>query len=113
DENIFSKNLNYNNEMIIYFSYERMGDYFLSDYLLRDYNTNSISNNKADLIGKIKSDEKIYRYFKTESNLSFNQGLVEELSIKLADEYDLEVFEIFTEYKKSISIIEPFINSLV
>lgn len=113
DENIFSKNLNYNNEMIIYFSYERMGDYFLSDYLLRDYNTSSISNNKADLIGKIKSDEKIYRYFKTESNLSFNQGLVEELSIKLADEYDLEVFEIFTEYKKSISIIEPFINSLV
>ncbi|WP_058306330.1 SMEK domain-containing protein [Gracilibacillus massiliensis] len=113
DENILSKNRNYDDETIIYFSYERMGDYFLSDYLLRDYKNCSIKENKASLIDKIKSDEKISRYFKTESNLSYNQGLIEELSIKLADECDLELFEIFTEYKENDDIILSFINSLV
>lgn len=113
DENIISKNVNYNNDTIIYFSYERMGDYFLSDYLLKDYNKDLLKEDKSTLIEKIKADEKISRYFKTESELSFNQGLIEELTIKLADEYGLEIFEIFTEYKESNNIIEPFINSLV
>jgi hypothetical protein len=116
DENILSKNMNYNNEMIIYFSYERMGDYLLSEYLFRNHNNSLNSSTKEDkttLIEKIKSDKKIFRYFKNESNLSFNQGLIEELSIKLADEYDLELFEIFTHYEENENIIWPFINSLV
>lgn len=113
DENIISKNIDYDGDTIIYFTYERMGDHLLSNYLLKDYNNDLLKMEKDTLIEKIKSDEKISRYFKTESDLSFNQGLIEELTIKLADEYGLELFEIFTEYKKSISIIEPFINSLV
>lgn len=113
DENIISKNKNYDNDLIIYFSYERMGDYLLSNYLLKDYNNYLFKDDKNNLIENIKSDEKISRYFKTESDLSFNEGLIEELSIKLADEYELELFEIFTEYKESNSIIESFINSLV
>lgn len=113
DENILSKSKNFNDETIIYFSYERMGDYFLSDYLLSNYNQFSTREEKTELIEKIKKDKKISKYFRAESNLSFNQGLIEELSIKLADEYDIELFEVFAYYEKNRNIIESFINSLV
>lgn len=113
DENILSKNINYEDETIIYFSYERMSDYFLSDYLLKSYKNSLTKEDKTTLIGNIKSDKKISRYFKTESSLSFNQGLIEAFSIKLADDCDLELFEIFTDYKENDNIILSFINSLV
>lgn len=113
DENIFSKSKNFNDETIIYFSYERMADYFLSDYLLSNYKQVSTKQEKTNLIEKIKNDEKINKYFKTESKISFNQGLIEELSIKLADEYNIELFEVFSYYEKNRNMIESFINSLV
>lgn len=54
DENILIKNTGYKGEMIIYFSYERMGDYFLSEYLLEKYR----NVDKRDLVTKLQSDEK-------------------------------------------------------
>ncbi len=60
DENILIKNTGYKGEMIIYFSYERMGDYFLSEYLLEKYR----NVDKRDLVTKLQSDEKVTRYQK-------------------------------------------------
>ncbi|HDB1794940.1 TPA: hypothetical protein O6F73_002879, partial [Staphylococcus aureus] len=82
DENILIKNTGYKGEMIIYFSYERMGDYFLSEYLLEKYR----NVDKRDLVTKLQSDEKVTRYFQKEDDLSYNRGLINELFIKLANE---------------------------
>ncbi|HDJ1308340.1 TPA: ATP-binding protein, partial [Staphylococcus aureus] len=90
DENILIKNTGYKGEMIIYFSYERMGDYFLSEYLLEKYR----NVDKRDLVTKLQSDEKVTRYFQKEDDLSYNRGLINELFIKLANEFNIELFEV-------------------
>jgi len=113
DENILSKINDFNGDTIVYFSYERMGDYYLSDFLLDSFVHFSDEDEKYNLIQKIKVDKNINKYFQYESSISINQGLIEELSIKLADEYDIELFEIFPDKKNNKNIIRAFINSLV
>lgn len=98
DENILIKNTGYKGEMIIYFSYERMGDYFLSEYLLEKYR----NVDKRDLVTKLQSDEKVTRYFQKEDDLSYNRGLINELFIKLANEFNIELFEVFPQFKKQL-----------
>ncbi|HDG6468900.1 TPA: hypothetical protein PGA48_002929, partial [Staphylococcus aureus] len=71
--------------------YERMGDYFLSEYLLEKYR----NVDKRDLVTKLQSDEKVTRYFQKEDDLSYNRGLINELFIKLANEFNIELFEVF------------------
>lgn len=97
DENILIKNTGYKGEMIIYFSYERMGDYFLSEYLLEKYR----NVDKRDLVTKLQSDEKVTRYFQKEDDLSYNRGLINELFIKLANEFNIELFEVFPQFKNN------------
>ncbi|HCY0227677.1 TPA: ATP-binding protein, partial [Staphylococcus aureus] len=109
DENILIKNTGYKGEMIIYFSYERMGDYFLSEYLLEKYR----NVDKRDLVTKLQSDEKVTRYFQKEDDLSYNRGLINELFIKLANEFNIELFEVFPQFKNNYNMIYSFINSLV
>ncbi len=109
DENILIKNTGYKGEMIIYFSYEHMGDYFLSEYLLEKYR----NVDKRDLVTKLQSDEKVTRYFRKEDDLSYNRGLINELFIKLANEFNIELFEVFPQFKNNYNMIYSFINSLV
>ncbi|RIL68775.1 ATP-binding protein, partial [Staphylococcus devriesei] len=61
----------------------------------------------------MKSDSKIIKYFKTENNILYNKGVIEELTIKIAEEYKIELFEIFPEYKENSVITEALISSLV
>lgn len=49
DENILIKNIGYKGEMIIYFLYECMGDYFLLEYFLEKYR----NVDKRDLVIKL------------------------------------------------------------
>lgn len=109
DENILIKNTGYKGEMIIYFSYERMGDYFLSEHLLEKYR----NVDKRDLVTKLQSDEKVTRYFQKEDDLSYNRGLINELFIKIANEFNIELFEVFPQFKNNYNMIYSFINSLV
>ncbi len=106
DENILIKNTGYKGEMIIYFSYERMGDYFLSEYLLEKYR----NVDKRDLVTKLQSDEKVTRYFQKEDDLSYNRGLINELFIKLANEFNIELFEVFPQFKNNYNMIYSFIK---
>lgn len=112
DENILSKNNDYNENMIVYFSYERMGDYFLSEYLLEGYSKFDIKD-KENLIDLLSTNERLTRYFKTETDLSFNPGLMNELFIKLANEYNIELFELFPRFISNRHMIYSFVNSLV
>ncbi|MEB6320884.1 SMEK domain-containing protein [Staphylococcus xylosus] len=112
DENILSKNNDYNENMIVYFSYERMGDYFLAEYLLEGYCKFDIKD-KEKLMDLLSTNEKLTRYFNTESDLSFNAGLMNELFIKLANEYSIELFELFPRFINNHHMIYSFVNSLL
>lgn len=113
DENILSKIENYNGDLIIYFSYERMGDYYLTDYLLEGYDYDVTEEDKSSLIKQMKTDQKLNRYFENPSTISFNQGLIEELSTRLIDNYNIELFEVFPDYEKNSTFIEAFVYSLI
>ncbi|MFV0330452.1 MAG: hypothetical protein ACK5KL_11640 [Dysgonomonas sp.] len=71
---------------VIYFAYQRMGDYFMAKMLLKDYTSKSDvlqAFNNPDSLGKICSGY-TWRY----------DGIIEALSIILPEEYGLEVYEI-------------------
>src|SRR5690625_2287464 len=102
---------NYENKRIVYFAYERMCDYLVSNYLLERYKSAELE--KEELIVAIKEDENINKYFKSASDLSFNIGLLQALFVTLADELNIEFTEIFTRFSEDISVKEAFNDSLI
>ena len=92
EENVFIKRVEYNyensqNEDVIYFSYERLGDFFIAEELLTKFKTiEEIKNafQKENEFGKL-IDYKYWQY----------DGLFEAFAVLLPEKYKIEIFEVF------------------
>lgn len=92
EEGVFIKNLWHDYKAdeyieVIYFAYERFGDFYIADELLRNFNSKeelskSFSEN-ADL-GKLIEDD----YYS-------NDGVLEALATLIPEKFELEIFEVF------------------
>jgi len=90
-ENVFTQNLSTDYKSgeerdVVYFAYERFGDYFIAEKLLSQYETYGIKQcfNKDNPLGKLMSDS----YWR-------NAGLVDVLSVLLPERYNLEIYEVY------------------
>lgn len=114
EENVFIKRIEYKyensqNEDVIYFAYERLGDFFIADELLSKFTTIEeikIAFQKENEFGKL-IDYKFWQY----------DGLFEAFAVLLPEKYNIEIFEIFdwvftnesddefyrTQYKDSVN----------
>lgn len=111
-ENIFHENVMYNpktekyDKEIIYFSYERLGDYLIAKALLSE-DIQIINSNKL-----ITSDCKIYKYIKDENSIILYRGLVEAFSIIIPEKTEFEFYELL-ENNKIYNLGESFLESLI
>lgn len=92
EENVFIKRIDYNyetrrNEDVIYFAYERLGDYFIAEELL----------NKCETIENIKIAFKKDNEFGKLIDYNYWQhhGLLEAFAVLLPEKYNIEIFELF------------------
>lgn len=92
EENVFIKRIDYNyethhNEDVIYFAYERLGDFFIAEELLTKFKTiEEIKNafQKENEFGKL-IDYKYWQY----------DGLFEAFAVLLPEKYNIEIFEVY------------------
>ena len=92
EEGIFIKNLwkDYKSDIsieVIYFAYERFGDFYIADELLRKFNSKkglSKSFEQGAELGKLIEDD----YYS-------NDGVLEALATLVPEKFDLEIFEVF------------------
>lgn len=84
-EGLFIKSVTYQNEEIIYFSYERYEDHLIAQYLLTgiDKIEEPISLNSS-LFSIFNDIDLIYR----------NKGVIEALSIQIPEKFNKEIFEV-------------------
>jgi hypothetical protein len=109
DQNILQEDSNYRDEKVISFTYEKLGDYYHADWLLEKYKDYQSDN----LLSNIKSDSEITKYLTDASKMSFNNGIIEMLSVLLPQKLGFELFEVVPSNMKSKSyIVEAFLNSL-
>lgn len=112
NENVLNENVTYNvltekyDKEIIYFSYERLGDYLIAKSLLQ-YDIEIIKKEK-----KITSDCKIYQYVKDENCLIRNKGLIDAFSILIPEKLNFEFYELL-ENSKQYTVGECFLESLI
>lgn len=91
-ESVFIRNSRRNfvdgeNEEIIYFAYERFGDHFIANELIKNFKSQKevlIAFGKEEKLGKLIEDP----YWKY-------SGLLESLAILLPEKYGLELFEVY------------------
>tara|TARA_R110001583_G_scaffold192614_1_gene359327 strand:- start:35330 stop:40033 length:4704 start_codon:yes stop_codon:yes gene_type:complete len=92
EENVFIKKIDYKyethqNEDVIYFAYERLGDFFIAEELLTKFKTiEEIKNafQKENEFGKL-IDYKYWQY----------DGLFEAFAVLLPEKYNIEIFEVY------------------
>lgn len=109
DQNILQENTNYKGENFITFTYEKMGDYYRAEWLLKNYSGGQGDN----IITALRDDIQISKYLTDESTISFNNGIIEMISILLPIKLDIELFEVIaTELKSDHNIIDAFLKSL-
>lgn len=112
NENILTENAVYNpdsgkyDKEIVYFSYERLGDYLIAQSLLYEDKDKFIKNNF-----KI-SDLKIYPFIQNENALIEHRSMVEILSILLPEKNGIELYELVEE-NNNYEIGDAFIKSLI
>lgn len=112
NENILTENVIYNNSTsrfdkeIVYFSYERLGDYFIVESLLKE------DVNKIRESGKIDPKLNIYKFIKDEESRINNLSLIEILSISLPEKTNFELYELI-DNNNDYFVGEAFIKSLI
>lgn len=92
EENVFIKRIDYNyettqNEDVIYFAYERLGDYYIAEELLNKCNT--IQN----ITTAFKKDNKFGKLI--DYNYWQHHGLLEAFAVLSPEKYNIEIFELF------------------
>lgn len=97
EENIFITNpvLNYKTdqtEEIIYFAYQRFGDFYVADELLKKY------NNRSEVIDVFKKETNFGKLISERDGYWYNSGILEAFSILLPEKFDLEIFEVYDWY---------------
>lgn len=111
-ENIFHENVMYNTKTekydkeVIYFSYERLGDYLIAKALLNE-DIEIIKSNKL-----ITADCKIYKYIKDENSIIRHKGLIEAFSIIIPEKTEFELYELLLN-NKIYDLGESFLESLI
>ena len=112
NENILHENAIYNSKTekydkeIIYFSYERLGDYLIAKTLLKK-DIGIIKQQR-----QITNDCRIYQYIKDENNISRYKGLIEAFSIIIPEKTDFELYEL-VDNNKLYYLGECFLESLI
>lgn len=91
NENILTKNIHEDYKSgieseVIYFSYERLGDFYIAEELLKPYKTH------PDVIIAFKKGNELGELIK---NTWRNRGILEVLSIILPERFQLEIFEVY------------------
>ncbi|TDD97849.1 AVAST type 2 anti-phage system protein Avs2 [Flavobacterium cellulosilyticum] len=79
-------------EEVIYFAYQRFGDFYIAEELLNKFNNQSAvleAFKKENEFGKLIADRNGYWY---------NDGILEAFSILLPEKFNLEIFEVFDWY---------------
>jgi hypothetical protein len=92
EENVFTKRIEYNyenskNDDVIYFAYERLGDFFIAEELLNKFTTVEqvkIAFQKENEFGRL-IDYRFWQY----------DGLFEAFAVLLPEKYNIEIFEVF------------------
>jgi len=111
-ENVFIQNVlrDYENDRdveVVYFAYERLGDYYMSDQLLKPYST-PVEVKEAFLpqnrLGKI-----------IEEAVWSNRGIMEIISVLLPERFQLEITEVYDwvfgkEHENLLGNIETWLN---
>ncbi|MDT3408421.1 UNVERIFIED_CONTAM: hypothetical protein QE387_002738 [Pseudacidovorax intermedius] len=112
NENILNENAIYNpktekyDKEIVYFSYERLGDYLIAKTLLLE-DLKIIEQKKT-----ITSDCKIHEYIKDENAIMRNQSVIEAFSIIIPEKTNFELYELL-ENNNIYDIGEAFLDSLI
>nr|WP_304412207.1 AVAST type 2 anti-phage system protein Avs2 [Flavobacterium sp. WG21] len=93
EENIFITNprLNYETdktEEIIYFAYQRFGDFYIADELLKKLNS------KLEVINAFKQENDLGKIISRQNLYWYNDGILEAFSILLPEKFNLEIFEV-------------------
>lgn len=91
-ENVFIKNMYYDYDKneeyeTIYFAYERFGDYYITEELLNSYST------REELISAFKENGELFSIIDDYEK----EGVLEAMSVLLAEKYGIEIFEAFAE----------------
>ncbi|MFC0781259.1 hypothetical protein, partial [Flavobacterium sp. HJSW_4] len=97
EENIFITNprLDYETdktEEIIYFAYQRFGDFYVADELLKKL------NNRDEVIEAFKEQNNLGKLISTRNYSWYNDGILEAFSILLPEKFNLEIFEVCDWY---------------
>lgn len=93
EEGIFIKNLSKDYESgedveVIYFAYERFGDFYIANELLKNLKT------KKEVINAFKRENTLGKLLEDEYYM--NDGVLESMSTLLPEKYNLEIFEVFS-----------------
>ncbi|MBW1655918.1 AVAST type 2 anti-phage system protein Avs2 [Flavobacterium quisquiliarum] len=97
EENIFITNPQINHETdkteeIIYFAYQRFGDFYVADELLTKYNSTS------EVMEAFKEETNFGQLIADRYHYWFNDGILEAFSILLPEKFNLEIFEVYYWY---------------
>lgn len=97
EENIFITNpqLNYESnqtEEILYFAYQKFGDFYVADELLKKLNTPS------EVLTVFKKENEFGKLLSDRDEFWYNDGILEAFSILLPEKFNLEIFEVYSWY---------------
>lgn len=74
-------------EEVVYFAYERFGDFYIAGELIKDF------PDRAKALDKFKKDESLGKLIDDGGYL--NSGILEALAVLLPERFGLEIFEVF------------------
>lgn len=97
EENIFITNpqRNYKSnqtEEILYFAYQRFGDFYVADELLKKF------ENQSEVIEVFKKENEFGKLLSDRNGYWYNDGILEAFSILLPEKFNIEIFEVFNWY---------------
>ncbi|WPR70324.1 AVAST type 2 anti-phage system protein Avs2 [Flavobacterium sp. NG2] len=97
EENIFITNpqRNYKSnqtEEIVYFAYQRFGDFYVADEVLKKF------KNQSEVIESFKNENEFGKLLSDRNGYWYNNGILEAFSILLPEKFNLEIFEVFDWY---------------
>lgn len=97
EENIFITNPQYNHkndktQEALYFAYQRFGDFYVADEMLKEFDT------KSAVLEAFKQENKFGKLISDRNGYWYNNGILEAFSILLPERFDLEIFEVYDWY---------------
>lgn len=79
-------------EEIIYFAYQRFGDFYVAEELLKKF------NNTDEVLNSFKKENELGKLITASNRYWYNNGILEALAILLPEIFKLEIFEVYSWY---------------